>query len=155
MRAHHRHVAGVIMHAVFLLVGRVVLLIDHDETEIGVREKQRRACADHDLRLARCDRCPGAGALARRQLRMPFGGRTPKRCAKRSRNWPVSAISGISISDLLAAADRLGNRLEIDFRLAGAGDAVEQRDMKPPLAASARIASTAVRCCARRIPAGE
>ena len=52
MRAHHRHVAGVIMRAFVLLVGLVVLLIDDDEPEIGVGQKQRRARADHDLRLA-------------------------------------------------------------------------------------------------------
>ena len=36
-RAHDRHVAGVIAHAVLLLVCRVVLLVDDDEPEIGVR----------------------------------------------------------------------------------------------------------------------
>ncbi len=30
MTAHHRHVAGVIMHAVFLFVGGVVLFVDDD-----------------------------------------------------------------------------------------------------------------------------
>ena len=71
-RAHHRHVAGVIAHAVLLLVGRVVLLIDHDQAEIGVGQEQRRARADHDRHLARRDRGPGARALARRELGMPF-----------------------------------------------------------------------------------
>ena len=71
-RAHHRHVAGVIMHAVLLLVGGIVLLIDDDQAEIGIRQKQRRARADHDLDFARRDRGPGARALARRKLRMPF-----------------------------------------------------------------------------------
>ena len=36
MAAHHGHVAGVIVHAVFLLVGGIVLLIDDDQAEIGV-----------------------------------------------------------------------------------------------------------------------
>ncbi len=36
MRAHHRHVTGVIMRAVVLLVGLVVLFIDHDQPEIGI-----------------------------------------------------------------------------------------------------------------------
>ncbi len=71
-RAHHRHVAGVIAHAVLLLVGRVVLLIDDDQAEIGVGQEQRRARADHDRHLARRHRRPGARALARRELRMPF-----------------------------------------------------------------------------------
>ena len=72
MAAHHRHVAGVVVHAVLLLVGRIVLLIDHDEAEIGVGQKQRRARADHDGDFAVGDRAPGARAPARRQFRMPF-----------------------------------------------------------------------------------
>ena len=47
-RAHHRHVAGVVAHAVLLLVGGVVLLVDDDEPEIGIGQEQRRARADHD-----------------------------------------------------------------------------------------------------------
>jgi len=35
-----------------LLVGLVVFLIDNDEAQIGVRQEQRRAGADHDMRLA-------------------------------------------------------------------------------------------------------
>ena len=72
MRAHHRHVAGVIMRAVILLVGLVVLFIDDDETEIGIGQEQRRARADHDRRLACRDRRPIARAGARRQFGMPF-----------------------------------------------------------------------------------
>ena len=48
MASHHCHVTGVIVNAVFLLVSRIVLLIDDDKAEIGVGQKQRRACADHD-----------------------------------------------------------------------------------------------------------
>ena len=70
--AHHRHVAGVIMRAVLLLVGRVMLFIDHDQAEIGVRQKQRRARADHHRHFVRRHRGPGARARARRELRMPF-----------------------------------------------------------------------------------
>ena len=73
MRAHHRHVARVIVHAVLLLVGGVVLLIDDDQAEVGIGQKQRRARADDHRRFAGRHRRPGAGAQARRQLRMPFG----------------------------------------------------------------------------------
>ena len=70
--AHHRHVAGVIAHAVLLLVGGVVLFIDDNEAEIGVGQEQRRARADRDRRLARRHRRPGARAQPLRELRMPF-----------------------------------------------------------------------------------
>ena len=73
VRAHHRHVARVIVHAVLLLVGGVVLLIDHDQAEVGVGQKQRRARADDDAHLTRRHRRPGARAQPRRELRVPFG----------------------------------------------------------------------------------
>ena len=98
-RAHHRHVARVIVHAVFLLVDGVVLLIDHDQSEIRIGQKQRRARADHDVHLAgrdRSSRC--ARACAAPSSECHSAGRTPKRCAKRSRNCAVSAISGIRTS---------------------------------------------------------
>src|SRR6185312_3266079 len=83
MAAHHRHVTGVIMHAIVLLVGLVVFLVDDDETEIGIGQEQRRA------------RVRGVSSECHSI------GRTPKRDEKRSRNWPVSAISGIRINDCL------------------------------------------------------
>ncbi len=130
MRAHHRHVAGVVMRAFVLLVGLVVLLIDDDEAEIGIGQEQRRAGADHDRRLALRYRRPVARRVRGVSSECHSSGRTPKRCAKRSRNWPVSAISGIRISDLLAAPDVLRDRLEIDLGLAGTGDAIEQGDVE-------------------------
>ena len=62
--AHHRHVAGVVAHAVLLLVGGVMLLVDHEQPEIRIGQEQRRARADDDLHLAVRDRAPGAGAQA-------------------------------------------------------------------------------------------
>ena len=97
-RAHHRHVAGVIAHAVLLLVGGVVLLIDDDQAEIGVRQEQRRARADRDRRLARRHRRPGARRSRCESCECHSAGRTPKRSAKRSSTCEVSAISGIRIS---------------------------------------------------------
>ena len=130
MGAHHRHVAGMIMRAVLLLVGLVVLFIDHDEPEIGVGQKQRRARADHDRRLAGRDRRPIARARARRQFRMPF--HRPHAEAPREAVEKLAGQRDLRHQDqrLPAAADGLGDRLEIDLGLARAGDAVEQRDME-------------------------
>ncbi len=66
MRPHHRHVAGVIAHAILLLVGRVMLLVDDDEPEIRIGQEQRGSRADHDLDLATGRRRPGARPHARR-----------------------------------------------------------------------------------------
>ena len=126
--AHHRHVARVVAHAVLLLVGRVVLLIDDDQAEIGVRQEQRRARADHDRNFAVGDRLPGARALARRQLRMPF-----RRAHAEARGEAVEELRGerdLRHQDRGSAGRarmRVRHRLEIDLGLARAGDAVEQR----------------------------
>ncbi len=132
-RAHHRHVARVIVHAVFLLVGRVVLLIDDDEAELLERQKQRRARPGDDLHFAARHRLPGARALARRDLRMPFG----RPCAEALGEAVEKAVGERDLRQqdqrLLAAAQGFGDRLEIDLGLARAGDAVEQmhRELGP------------------------
>ena len=155
MRAHHRHVAGVIMRAVLLLVGLVVLLIDDDQAEFGVGQEQRRARADHHRRLAGRDRGTVAGARARRQFAnaIPAGARRSARQSgrgtARSARFPASGSAICS-----PRCERFGDRLEIDFGLARAGDAVEQRDLKPP-AASARSASAAVALGRREVRQGE
>ena len=128
MAAHHRHVAGVVVHAVFLLVGGVVLFIDDDQPEIGIGQEQRRARADHDRDFAFGDRRPGARALARRELGMPF-----RRAGAEARGEAIEELRGerdLRHQDqaLPAAADGVGHRLEINLGLARAGDAVEQRD---------------------------
>ena len=127
MAAHHRHVAGVIVHAVLLLVGGIVLFIDDDQPEIGVRQKQSRARADDDGDLALGDGLPSAGALARRQFRMPF-----RRARAEARGEAVQELRGerdLRHQDqaLPATANEVGHGLEINLGLAGPGDAVEQR----------------------------
>ena len=82
-RTHDRHVARVVDDAFLLLVGALVLLVDHDEAEVGERQKERRARADNHGRLAARDRRPDAFALALRQAGVPFGG-PARRSARRS-----------------------------------------------------------------------
>ena len=125
--AHHRHVAGVIMRAILLLVGRVMLLIDDDQAQIGIGQEQRRARADHHRHFVRRHRRPGARARARRQLRMPF-----RRPSAEARGETVERLRGerdLRHQDqrLALAPDVLRHRLEINFGFSGAGDAVEQR----------------------------
>ena len=127
MAARHRHVAGVIAHAVLLFVGLVVLLIDDNEAEIGIRQKQRRARADHDRDFAVGDGLPGARALARRKFGMPF-----RRPHAEARSETVEELRGErdlrhENKSLPAGANRVGNGFEINFGLAGPGDAIEQR----------------------------
>ena len=132
-RAHHRHVAGVIAHAVLLLVGGVVLLIDDDQPEIGIGQEQRRARTDHHRHLVHRHRRPGARALSRRELRMPFRRRHAE--ALREAIEELRGERDLRHQDqhLPAPAHRLGDRLEIDFGFARAGDAVDQRDAEAAL----------------------
>ena len=61
--AHHRHVAGVVARHFFLLVGVVVLLIHHDERQVGHRREHGRACSYHNVGFAIADALPLLGAL--------------------------------------------------------------------------------------------
>ncbi len=133
MRAHHRHVAGVIMRAVVLLVGLVVLLIDNDQAEIGIRQEQRRPRAHHHMRLAGRDRGPVARASARRQFRMPFQRPHPEACREAIEELAGQRDFRHQQQHLPAATDGLRHRLEIHLGLARSGDAVQQRDTKAAL----------------------
>src|SRR4029077_5710878 len=130
MGADDSHVAGMIMRAVILLVGLVVLLIDDDQTQISIGQKQGGASADHDRRLAGRYRGPVARAGARGQFGMPL-----QRTHAETLREAIEELSGQGElrheeHRLLAAPDYFGDRLEIDFGLARTGDAIEQRDVK-------------------------
>ena len=71
--AHHGHVAGIVEDAVFLLVGRVMLLVDDDQAEIFERQEQRRAGAGNDPHPPLRRLPPDLFAHARRKVGMPFG----------------------------------------------------------------------------------
>ena len=127
-RAHHRHVARVIVNAVFLLVGLVVLFIDDDQAEIGKGQKQGRTRADNGLHFVICNGAPRARAFARRKLRVPF-----RRAHAEAFRETIEELRGErdfrhQDQHLLAAPDRLGHGLKIDFGLSRAGDAVDQGD---------------------------
>ena len=126
MAADHRHVAGLIGDALLLLIALVVLLIDDDEAEIGEGEKQGRAGADHELRLVLRHGAPDAAAHRRGDAGMPLGraGAEPLLAA---RNELIGERDlGHQHQHLAAARERRGDRLEINFGLARAGNAVEQ-----------------------------
>jgi hypothetical protein len=144
--ALNRHVAGVIMRAVLLLVGLVVFLIDHDQAEIRVRHEQRGARADHDMRVAGGDRGPVARAVARRQPGMPLQRTHAEADGEAVEELPGQRDLRHQDQRLFAAPDDFGNRLEIHLGLARAGDAVEQGYVKAAVCgqASHRIDSGAL-----------
>ena len=128
--AHHRHVARVIGNAVFLLEGRFMLLVDNDQAEFGKGQEERRARADHDTGAAFGDAAPDPRPLARRQVGMPFGRTAAETLFEAVEKLLRQRDLGQQDQHLAAAPQRFGHGLEIDFRLARAGDAVEQRRRK-------------------------
>ena len=96
-RAASGDAPGVVARVALVLVGGVVLLVDHDEPDVGDRREDRRARADADLRLAA--RAAGAtrrGAPRPRALECRTATVSPKRSTKRETICGVSAISGTS-----------------------------------------------------------
>ena len=139
LRAHHRHVARLVVDAILLLEAGVVLLVDHDQAEIGVGQEQRRAGADHHARLAAWrPRARPARARRRRAPNATRPGGQPKRRLKRSMNWLVSAISGSMISACTTLLQGARHGLEVDLGLAGAGDAVDAASPRSRASAAAR-----------------
>jgi len=105
------------MRAFVLLVGLIVLLVDDDQAEIGIGQKQRGARAHDDRGFARRDRGPVALPRARGQFGMPFQGTNPETLRK-----AVEELSGqrdLRHQDqrLPATTDDFRNGFEIDFVL--------------------------------------
>ena len=62
--AHHGYVTGVIARSFFLFVGRVVLFINDQQSQIVHGGENGGTRADHDTRIAALDAMPLLGALA-------------------------------------------------------------------------------------------
>ena len=125
-RPHHRHVSGVIGDAVLLLVGGLVLLIDHDRPQAREGQEKRRARARHHPDLALRDAAPDPRPATRRNAGMPFRRPLAESRGETVEKLPRQRNFRHQDQSLSAGAQSLGDGLEIDFRLAGAGDAFEQ-----------------------------
>ena len=127
LRAHERHVARVVAHALVLLERAVVLLVDDDHAEV-----RRAARTPPSARRPRSAPRRAAAATTRRAApaRVSPQCRTatwsPKRARNRAASCGVSAISGTSTSAVLPDGARLGDHAQVDLGLAAAGDAVQQ-----------------------------
>ena len=126
LRADHRHIPGVIDDAVFLLEALVVLFVDDDQAERRHRQHEGGARADRDLRRSGRRCAPDLTPLGPCQVRMP--GRRADAEALLEPGEPLRSERDLRQQDdgLPALAQRRGNRLEIDLRLARAGHAFEQ-----------------------------
>ncbi len=89
--------------------------------------EQRRARADHDAGFAGRRRAPHAPALRTRQRRVPFDRRAAEAALEAAHELIGERDLRQHDQRLLPALERARHRLEINLRLARAGDAVEQR----------------------------
>ena len=130
-RAHHRHVAGVVIDPLGLLEGAIVLFVEHHQAQFAERQEQRGAGAYHHTRLPREHRAPGAGTLGRAHLGMPLGRPCPEPFREAIEKAVGERDFGQEDQRLPAGAQRVRHRLEKHLGLAAAGHPVEQRHAEP------------------------
>ncbi|MOA60829.1 hypothetical protein D3C78_1858190 [compost metagenome] len=65
MGPHHGHVAGMIGNAIALLIGAIMLLIEHQHAQLAKRQEQGRTCTDHSAHRAVQHAAPHLAALHR------------------------------------------------------------------------------------------
>ena len=133
--AHNGHVAGMVARRFLLLVGVLVFLVHDDEAERLDRRKNRRTGANDDAGTALADFVPFVMAFAGGQMRMQdrherlqSAGTEPRlesldrlRCERDFRH---------KHNRTLASFERVGEGLEVDFRLARAGDSMKQENLR-------------------------
>ena len=129
LRAHDRDVARMIPWRFLLFVSGFVFFIDDDESEIFQRREDRAARADHDPRAAGMNFVPFIVAFAFGQmtvqnrdgvLRLGEPAFEALNRLRRKRNFRDENNCRASV------IERRADRLQINFRFAGTGDAVEQ-----------------------------
>ena len=119
-------------HALLLLERRLVLLVDHDQAEVGERQEQRRPRADHHRCGALGHRAPGHPADPRRQVRVPHRRRHAEAALEALQPLRGQRDLRQQHQRLAALAQAFGHRLQIDLGLARPGHPVQQGDGKVP-----------------------
>ncbi len=126
--ADHGHVARVVDHAVFLLEGGFVFLVDHHQAEFAEGQEQGGAGADDDARLAIGHGAPGGAAHAGGQIGMPERGRGAEAGGEAIEELRRERDFRQQDERLAAGLQAGGDGFEVGFGFARAGDAVEQGD---------------------------
>ncbi len=136
--AHDRDLAGVVTRRLALLVARLVLLVDDDRAEVGERREDRRARANGDSLASLAQREPFVVPLAVAERAVQHRDGVAELGAKaidglrRERDLGHEHDRRLSI-----AQNEPLEKLEVDERLAAAGDPVKEKDVSA-LAASER-----------------
>ena len=130
-----RDVAGVVARVALVLVGGVVLLVDHDQAEPRHRREDGRARADDDPRLAGAQPPPLVVALAVRERGVQQRDRVAEARLEAGDGLRRQRDLRDEHDHALAVGERLRGRAQVDLGLARAGDAVQQP--LPPLSTAA------------------
>ena len=131
----HREIARVIADALFLLVGRVVLLIDDDQAGVVQRCEDRRARTDHHARSRRSARPSSPSSARRRSARYGASpASVPKRCAKRPHDLIGQRDFRHQHDHASLGRQRLGGEPQVDLGLAASRHAPQQKSLEAPLA---------------------
>ncbi len=121
-----RDVPRVVARVALLLVGGIVLLVDHDQTRVGDRSEDSRAGTYADPRLARPQPPPLVVARAGRHLRMKQRHRIAEPPPEAIHRLRGERDLGDEDDRASPPCQRLASRLQVDLGLARAGHAVEQ-----------------------------
>ncbi len=108
-----------------------MFFVDDDQPQILERQEQSRTGPGNHPHLSRHDAAPDLFADTGGKIRMPFGRLCPEPLLEPIEKARRECDFRQQDQNLLVLSERLGNRLEIDFRLAGPGDAIDQRGGKP------------------------
>ena len=122
-----RQVPRRVARAVLLLVGRVVLLVDHDQSEPRHRREDRQPRAQHQLRATQVRREPVPQALRRREAAVKRHDRVAGEALGETRLELRRQVDlGHQHQHLLAALQGGLGGAQVDLGLAAAGQAPEQ-----------------------------
>ena len=126
MPPHHRGIACMILHALFLLEAGFMGFIDHNQPEIVIGQIKRGAGANSHQSLACGNRAIGAAALRLAQVRMPSDGRMAKAIDEAAQERLSQCNFWQEDKRLPPLPQRFCHSFKIDFSLARSCDAIEQ-----------------------------
>ena len=130
--AHDGDVATVVARRLLLLVGAVVLLVDDDEPDRAERREHGRSRADDDVDVATTDAVPLVVPLAVGQTAMLNGQPIGKRLTERGRHRRRQGNLRHEQQHTAALTPDLGRQPQVEFGLAAASDAVQERRLIRP-----------------------
>ncbi len=129
-RPAQRDGARVVARVALVLVGRVVLLVDHDQPDVGQRSEHSRARAHADAGLAASQSQPFVVALALAERRMQHRDRVPEARPEPGQRLRRQPDLGYQDDRAAPCGERGLHRAQIHLGLARAGHSVQQ---EPPV----------------------